>query len=436
MLLPLKALRRSVAVGATDSVAGGDDYIEGLGRRQERWSAQPASSVAAMSLTAEEGYLVSRLAGGLQLGDIPAASGLQEARCFELLRALKSKGAIAAEAQLPAVRSRVGAQGVVTGATPGAGRYATFMFDLVALSEDVDLELERKKEILYLCAQMEKGTYYDLLGVSVAAGAAEVKQAYLERSRSFHPDRFFRKRLGSFNGRVQELFRAVNEAYETLRDDALRAEYDQLHAKRFNVTAKSALDERQHREAEDRRREEERFARLRRTKGFGRIAAVRELLQQAAAFEAEDEIFRAAEVLKAAVELDPNSELVRARLGALRPRLDKKRADNEVRRGITLASGGEDDRALQCFRAAVEIEKDHVRANHELGVRLAARGEWRAARGYLERSAALAPRSGKVRVLLGECLLECGEKPAARKVLTEAMALEPDSKINTLLRRC
>ncbi len=65
--------------------------------------------------------------------------------------------------------------------------------------------------------------YYAILDVSVNADDDQIKQAYREKARDYHPD--------SGHGDV-DLFREVQEAYEVLRDEVLRRAYDRQREKR------------------------------------------------------------------------------------------------------------------------------------------------------------------------------------------------------------
>ena len=70
---------------------------------------------------------------------------------------------------------------------------------------------------------MQFKDYYDTLGVEASAGEAEIKTAYRRLARKYHPD--VSKEKGA-----EERFKAVNEAYEVLRDKDKRTQYDQLRA--------------------------------------------------------------------------------------------------------------------------------------------------------------------------------------------------------------
>ncbi len=65
-------------------------------------------------------------------------------------------------------------------------------------------------------------TYYEILGVSEDASFEDIRTAFRQRAREFHPD--VNKSPDAVD-RMQE----INEAYEVLRDDEQRAAYDRAH---------------------------------------------------------------------------------------------------------------------------------------------------------------------------------------------------------------
>lgn len=70
---------------------------------------------------------------------------------------------------------------------------------------------------------MQFKDYYEILGVPAGAAPDAIKSAYRRLARKFHPD-------VSKEKDAEERFKAINEAYEVLRDNQKRESYDQLRA--------------------------------------------------------------------------------------------------------------------------------------------------------------------------------------------------------------
>ena len=68
---------------------------------------------------------------------------------------------------------------------------------------------------------MAKKDYYETLGISKGASEADIKKAFRSKAREHHPD----KNAGG--SKAEEEFKAVNEAYDILKDPNKKAAYDQ-----------------------------------------------------------------------------------------------------------------------------------------------------------------------------------------------------------------
>lgn len=69
---------------------------------------------------------------------------------------------------------------------------------------------------------MSQKDYYEVLGVSRSATAAEIKNAYRKLAVQYHPD----KNAG--DKASEHKFKEINQAYEVLKDEKKKAAYDQL----------------------------------------------------------------------------------------------------------------------------------------------------------------------------------------------------------------
>jgi len=82
--------------------------------------------------------------------------------------------------------------------------------------------------------------FYEILGVSKTASAAEVKSAYLKIAREKHPDRFPDP---AQKKQAEEFFSRATEAFNTLANEKTRSEYDQeLVQPRLTAPAEIAAD--------------------------------------------------------------------------------------------------------------------------------------------------------------------------------------------------
>jgi curved DNA-binding protein CbpA len=89
-----------------------------------------------------------------------------------------------------------------------------------------DLSAQEIQDLTTLAEALDEATYYDVLNVQDDATEAQLKRAFYDLSRRYHPDRFYRREVGEFGETIERVFTGITTAYEVLRDPLDRQRYD------------------------------------------------------------------------------------------------------------------------------------------------------------------------------------------------------------------
>lgn len=81
----------------------------------------------------------------------------------------------------------------------------------------LDIDIGTQALIEFLNLSLESLTPYEILGIEPTQDKGVIRQAYLKRSRLFHPDRYFRKNIGSYASVLSAIFKAVTRAFSSLQ---------------------------------------------------------------------------------------------------------------------------------------------------------------------------------------------------------------------------
>lgn len=176
----------------------------------------PGVNVTSLPLGTLEGFVLSRVDGATTVDDIAMMSGIELPRLLSILERLAELGAVE-----------------LSWKASTRPRYEPWEIE----ERNVDLPMEVRKRILEAYYASEDKDHYALLGVPRTAKAREVRMAYFELARHFHPDSQFGKRLGGFGKKMETVFRRLTTAYEVLGRPKHRAEYDEY------LAASEATDE-------------------------------------------------------------------------------------------------------------------------------------------------------------------------------------------------
>jgi len=157
---------------------------------------------------------------------------------------------------------------------------------------------------------IEDKLYYELLGVVKDATTEQIRSAYRQRTKRYHPDQFYRQIPEELHEEVDRAFQKMTIAYQALRDKESRAVYDTKIGNYLNPAAQRA--------AMPHIRMQRRFA-----KAYGSIVDKRSP-QVKALVEAADEAIivesykLAQSKLKLAQALDPLNHDIRKKLDEIK----------------------------------------------------------------------------------------------------------------------
>ena len=285
----------------------------------------PTVDITKLPLSPEEGVAVARMFGRrVTLSDLVTEGALPAQHGQAILDSLLKKGAI--------IRIKA------ANALSEERLYDGVVFAAADLKEAVELTLEQKKRVLFIEMNLTKWHHYELLGVSRIALGPDVKAGYFKVSREFHPDAYFRKNLGSYQGRIDRVFRAMKTAYDVLSTPVKRDQYDKTILVSLSLEEEAELErrfEKKRQEIETRERDERNekrasSARVKRNPLIDRLRQGRTLMKMANDAHAKGLLDLAANHARLAVSFDEKTHKDRA--SVIIREADRKRASTMMKR--------------------------------------------------------------------------------------------------------
>ncbi len=201
-------------------------------------------------------------------------------------------------------------------------------------------------------AQLSRKDHFLTLGITPTATKDQIKSAFLNLAKTFHPDRL-PPSLPHLAQKMSGVFEGIRDAYDTLYDDAKRAAWvggQQNQAKPASPTQQAGdlfkMGE-VHFKKRDYKQAEAHFARAHALdKAANSLAAQAWAVFMDPTRKAEGPAAR--QLMQRALAIDPNSDRAHYQLGVI------ARVEGDM------------DRAEKHFREAVRVNSRHLEANQEL----------------------------------------------------------------------
>lgn len=189
----------------------------------------PGCVVSALRLTPEESFVLSCVDGSATAENIAELLGVSAERVAATLARLEEAGAVERQERTPTGQPRTRPTTVPREDTEPSRARSTGPRDIAAAKVDlepVELDEPRRTAIATLHARLDQVDYYELLGVPYDADKKAIKRAYYALAPDFHPDKFFRRQIGSYRPRVEAIFTRLSLALEVLTTPEKKSAYD------------------------------------------------------------------------------------------------------------------------------------------------------------------------------------------------------------------
>ncbi|MFT3707947.1 MAG: DnaJ domain-containing protein [Archangium sp.] len=297
------------------------------------------------------------------------------------------------------------------------------------VDEKVELEDGRRAEILALDAKVDSANLFEILGVPAGASPDEVRAAFREASRKFHPDRFFGKNLGPFRAKIDRIFKKLVEANQTLTDTDRREAYlvanPFVRAAAKAATGTSAAFQPAEKTETEAARDLERRNRLARHPYLAKVTKVNEFLTRAKEYIEKAEFSQAFTQLNQAAQVDPQNIEVKNLLIDVRKKADLARAESSFAHGTEALKRMDATLALQAFKSAVSANPGHHKAAHKAAQLLEKNGDVKEATSFAQKAVEADGDNVEYRIHLAVLLEGAGMKALAKRHFEKAQKLDP-----------
>jgi len=383
----------------------------------------------ALRLSPTEGYLLSRIDGRTTWGELRQMGALPPDAVDACLDDWIEEGIaiLDGEGRMEKVRPEE---------TPKRVLSSGPIEDLPDVDASLELTVEIQRELLAFAGRLDK-PYHEVLGVASDADVREIKKAYFQLSKRFHPDRYFRRNTGAFEDLIETCFKRLLEAYELLSDPNTRAEVQRAECTaeapkaQAAETGTGAAARKPISSIEARKRLRRRVGQL---SGHKRVVQDRKRKAKSF-FEAgmtsfrEERWIEASGSVRLAIAFDPDNQAYRESFADVQRKAHEERAKALLKQANGAYEMRDLKEAYQLFDEAVYYRPfDPELAHRTANLAFSVENDLKRAKELAQQAVDLEPDNGEYRRTLGQIFEEAGMEANARREYEAALRIDPKDK--------
>ena len=291
-------------------------------------------------------------------------------------------------------------------------------------ADDQDSELQKldrnfRLEVMAKFIEPHLDNHYAVLEIHQKASDAEIKAKYLELSKQFHPDRFFKKKLGHYKPKLDVIFTRLQKAYAALKNPIEREAHDRtLSIKNRTPQTKPATEAPsapKKMPVMDKQMEQ-----------FGKAEFHFKAGQES---EKEKDYLTAYNSYALAYQINPKRDIYQKALETVKPYMQKQKAQkilDQVKANMKLVGSSEE--FLKLLDETLQLDPSLAEAHLYLGrliLELNISARFSDAKEMLRRAKASLPRSADAPYYLARALHHLGDDKAALREIDEALKRDP-----------
>lgn len=284
--------------------------------------------------------------------------------------------------------------------------------DEVVHSHETDESLDKVREdVLRQLHFFGSADFYEVLGVNRHATTAEIKTAYYHLAKKYHPDRYHQCEDGDLRNKLEAVFAIITRAYDTLREPAERAGYDERIRKSSGPLSNSIAK-------------------------TTPLVAPEPAINQARAAEADHGGGISVNGSEGHTNGDsatppPIEMTVEPLLNKnSRPLPPAQMAEVYYQQGRARFERKEYHAAVHLLREAIKLDPSRAPYHYHLGIALIRNPRTRReAEHHLSKAAQLEPYNAQIRLKLGLLYKEAGLMKRAEQYFREALKMDPENRV-------